>query len=30
MSKTIVEEHHRGKLECKNSDEGVCFSITLK
>lgn len=29
MSKTIVEEHHKGKLEAINRDDGVCFSIDL-
>ena len=29
MSKTIVEEHHNGKLSAKNIDDGVCFSIEL-
>ena len=29
MSKTIVEEHHNGKLEVKNTDDGVCFTIEL-
>jgi len=27
MSKTIIEEHHNGKLTAKNIDEGVCFII---
>ncbi|MEN8303143.1 MAG: HAMP domain-containing sensor histidine kinase [Campylobacterota bacterium] len=29
MSKIIVEEHHNGKLEVENKDDGVCFSIEL-
>ena len=29
MSKTIVEEHHAGKLTAKNTDDGVCFTIEL-
>ncbi|MGB6327279.1 MAG: HAMP domain-containing sensor histidine kinase [Halarcobacter sp.] len=29
MSKIIVENHHRGKLSVKNTDEGVCFIIEL-
>jgi len=29
MSKTIVEEHHKGSLDVKNIDDGVCFSIVL-
>ena len=27
MSKTIVEEHHNGKLNVQNRDGGVCFTI---
>jgi len=27
MSKTIIEEHHNGKLSVKNIDDGVCFMI---
>ena len=27
MSKTIVEEHHNGKLKVENTDDGVCFKI---
>ena len=27
MSKTIIEEHHNGKLTAKNIDDGVCFTI---
>ncbi len=30
MSKTIIQEHHDGKLSVKNNDTGVTFSITLK
>lgn len=29
MSKTIVEEHHNGKLQVSNRDDGVCFTIEL-
>lgn len=29
MSKTIVEEHHGGRLEAENKDAGVCFKIIL-
>ncbi len=29
MSKTIVEEHHNGKLQVSNRDSGVCFRIIL-
>jgi len=29
MSKTIVEEHHKGRLEVENRDDGVCFIIEL-
>ena len=29
MSKTIIEEHHKGKLEIKNIDNGVSFRIVL-
>lgn len=29
MSKMIIEDHCNGKLDVKNSDEGVCFCITL-
>ncbi len=29
MSKTIIEEHHHGKIMVKNRQEGVIFSITL-
>lgn len=30
MSKIIVEEHCRGKLEVKNKDDGACFKMTLE
>jgi signal transduction histidine kinase len=30
MSKTMVEEHHRGKLEAANIENGVCFKILLE
>jgi len=30
MSKTIVEDHHHGRLEAINQDKGVCFKISLK
>jgi len=30
MSKIIVEDHHNGKLEVQNIDEGVCFTIILQ
>jgi len=29
MSKVIIEEHHNGKLEVKNNEEGAEFIITL-
>jgi signal transduction histidine kinase len=29
MSKTIVEDHHNGKLHVENKDDGVCFIIEL-
>ena len=29
MSKTIIEDHHHGKLEASNQGEGVCFKISL-
>jgi len=29
MSKMIVEEHHDGKLDVKNTKDGVCFTISL-
>jgi len=30
MSKIMVEEHNNGKLNVKNIDNGVCFSIELR
>ena len=30
MSKTIIEEHHRGTLSAKNSNDGVCFTIMIE
>jgi len=29
MSKIIVEEHHKGILSVRNSNEGVCFTIEI-
>ncbi len=29
MSKIIVEEHHNGRLEVRNNEEGACFTILL-
>ena len=29
MSKTIVEEHHNGKLSVHNTKDGVCFKIDI-
>ncbi|MDH5464082.1 MAG: PAS domain-containing sensor histidine kinase [Thiovulaceae bacterium] len=29
MSKTIVEEHHHGRLIAENKDDGACFVIAL-
>jgi len=29
MSKTIVEEHHTGKLNVQNTDNGLCFIIKI-
>ena len=29
MSRVIIEEHHKGKIEAKNIDDGVCFIISL-
>ena len=29
MSKTMIEEHHKGKLKATNVDDGVCFEIIL-
>jgi len=30
MSKIIIEDHHNGKLDVKNTDNGVCFYIDLR
>ena len=30
MSKTIVEEHHGGRLSVENTEDGVCFIIACK
>ena len=30
MSKTIIEEHHDGKLSVENTDDGVCFIIEFR
>ncbi len=30
MSKTIVEEHHNGKMYAENTQDGVCFIIELE
>ena len=30
MSKTIIEDHHHGKLYVKNTDNGVCFTIKIE
>jgi signal transduction histidine kinase len=30
MSKTIVEDHHHGKLRAYNQNDGVCFEINLE
>ncbi len=30
MSKTIVEEHHKGKISVKNSHQGACFTIEIE
>jgi len=29
MSKLIIEEHHNGKLQYKNTEDGVCFTIEI-
>ena len=29
MSKTIIEDHHKGSLDVYNTKEGVCFSIKI-
>ncbi len=29
MSKIIVEQHHKGRLDVRNQDQGVCFTIRL-
>ncbi|MCX6073226.1 MAG: ABC transporter substrate-binding protein [Campylobacterales bacterium] len=29
MSKVIIEEHHKGTLSAQNTDDGVCFTMTL-
>jgi len=29
MTKTIVEEHHKGKIEAINTDDGVMFKISI-
>ncbi|MDX9743607.1 MAG: PAS domain-containing sensor histidine kinase [Arcobacteraceae bacterium] len=29
MSKTIIEQHHKGKLSVQNKSDGVCFHIIL-
>jgi nitrogen-specific signal transduction histidine kinase len=30
MSKTIIQEHHHGRLSVKNRGDGVCFTIMIK
>ncbi len=30
MSRTIVQEHHGGRLRAQNTENGVCFKISLK
>ena len=29
MSKTMIEEHHNGRIEAENTGQGVCFIITF-
>lgn len=29
MCKIIIEQQHKGKLEARNTDDGVCFSVEL-
>lgn len=29
MSKTIIEEHHKGSIKVENTENGVCFQIRL-
>ncbi len=30
MSKTIIHNHHKGSITATNTEDGVCFAITLK
>jgi len=30
MSKIIIQEHHNGKIEVKNTKNGVCFKVTVE